>query len=173
MRTAIVNISFVVVMFVGTNVLAQPSLVAAPTKPAETNPAEKPPAPKLSRSSVSRIAESLADPWMPRHQCGRRGGNHQRESSSRDHLTQQWLTGPLLLCTSGDVAPHVTLPGFYDVMASASLVSPKGEGFVPFGVPDAVVVRSWGNRKTADAAHALVSSALKSDARSFPSTRSA
>lgn len=60
MRTALVNISFVVVTFVGTNALAQPSPVAAPTKSAETNPAEKPAPPKLSRSSVSRIAESIA-----------------------------------------------------------------------------------------------------------------
>jgi len=60
MRTAIVKISFVVVTFVATNGLAQPSPVAAPTKPAETNPAEKPAPPKLSRSSVSRIVESIA-----------------------------------------------------------------------------------------------------------------
>ena len=60
MRTTLMNISFAVATLFGTNVSAQPTPVAAPTKSAETNTSDKPAAVKPSRSSVARLAEAIA-----------------------------------------------------------------------------------------------------------------
>jgi hypothetical protein len=52
------------------------------------------------------------------------------DSSACVRIAQPWLSGPLIPCIAGDSALRVGFTGSYDAMASASMVSPKGEGFV-------------------------------------------
>ena len=52
------------------------------------------------------------------------------ESSACMRMTPPWLVGPFLPCTADDAPMHLNLPGSFDALASASLVSSRGEGFV-------------------------------------------
>ena len=54
------------------------------------------------------------------------------ESSTCVRISHPWLSGPLVPCIAGDSTTRMSLTGSFDAMASASLMSSKGDSFVVF-----------------------------------------
>ena len=52
------------------------------------------------------------------------------EASACMRMTPPWIMGPIAPCTADDPPLHLPLTGSFDALASASLVSARGEGFV-------------------------------------------